>query len=374
MTRFMAVRELDVSARDVRFCYLLSRGCTQRPFLVAVLLLLLLSRTFAAAQATDTAAAASVATNSRNWSKYPAVVEVDSFEQIVAVGDVHGDYERLVKVLVAAGIIKDEPNKPEEVEWSAGKTTFVCTGDLIDKGKHSLKVIALFRALKESAEKLGGEVIVTMGNHEAEFLADPKDDEKAEVFLRELDKAGLDPASIAAGTDENGIGAYLQNLPFAARIGDWFFAHAGNTFGQSLEQLRESIEQGVSDDGFGAAVLLSDNSLLEARLHPRPWWERKDESPEKSQERLSRFLKALGVRHLVIGHQPGKAVFSDGTKRKRGEMVQKFDGRIFLIDVGMSKAIDDSEGAALTVRRKSDRLIAEAVYPDGSVERLWSEH
>jgi hypothetical protein len=40
-----------------------------------------------------------------------------------------------------------------------------------------------------------------MGNHEAEFLADPADDEKAQEFLKELEKEGLDPKKVAAGRD-----------------------------------------------------------------------------------------------------------------------------------------------------------------------------
>jgi hypothetical protein len=91
---------------------------------------------------------------------------------------------------------------------------------------------------------------------------------------------------------------------------------------------------------------------LEACLHNRPWWEKEGESPEKSRSRLAHYVKALGVRHLVIGHQPGKVAFADGTTRKKGEMCQKFDRLIFLIDVGMSEAIDDSHGALLRVRGK----------------------
>ena len=53
------------------------------------------------------------------------------------------------------------------------------------------------------------------------------------------------------------------------------------------------------------------------------------------------------MKHLVVGHQPEKVEFDDGTKRRKGEAFQKFDGLVFLIDVGMSRAIDDSRGALL---------------------------
>ena len=42
----------------------------------------------------------------RDWAKYPAIVQIDTGEDIFAIGDVHGDYDRLVKLLTAAKIIE----------------------------------------------------------------------------------------------------------------------------------------------------------------------------------------------------------------------------------------------------------------------------
>jgi hypothetical protein len=57
-------------------------------------------------------------------------------------------------------------------------------------------VTALFRALEKDAARAAGRVIVLMGNHEAEFLADPTDDDnEAQAFLKERHR-GL-PASPA---------------------------------------------------------------------------------------------------------------------------------------------------------------------------------
>jgi hypothetical protein len=77
----------------------------------------------------------------RNWIKHPAVVELDTEEDVFAVGDVHGDYDRLVTLLAAGKVIDPDPASPERAGWAAGKAVLVCTGDLIDKGPHSLKVI-----------------------------------------------------------------------------------------------------------------------------------------------------------------------------------------------------------------------------------------
>jgi hypothetical protein len=308
----------------------------------------------------------------RDWKACPAVVEVDTDQEVYALGDVHGDYERLITLLVAAKVIPEDPGKPHQVRWSAGKAVLVCTGDLIDKGEHSLAVVRLFRALQAEADKGGGRVILTLGNHEAEFLADPAGDKTAE-FAAELKAHALEPADVAAGTDKEGVGAFLRSLPAAARVNDWFFVHAGNTHGLSLDKLRTALQAAIDRDGYRTPILLDKDSLLEARMQqPRPWWEKEGDDEAKSKERLAECVGALGVKHLVVGHQPGKVVFGGASKRHAGELAEHFDGLLFLIDVGMSRKIGHSNGALLLIRRDK-KTTATVVFPDGKTSALWAE-
>jgi hypothetical protein len=310
----------------------------------------------------------------RDWDKHPAIVELQTSHDVFAIGDIHGDYDRLVDVLRAGRIIPTIPDHPKAVRWTAGRSTFVCTGDVINKGDHSLQVISLLRALGDAADRDGGRVVVTMGNHEAEFLADPTDN-KASQFSSELKATGLKPKDVVAGRDLEGLGAFLRSLPFAVRVNDWFFIHAGNPASQTIPQLRAGFQRAVDWEGFQSPTLLAVNSPLEARLHPRPWWEREGDSPAQAQDRLRSAVQAMGVQHLVIGHQPGAIEFCDGTKRRRGEMFQKFDGLIFLIDVGMSRGIDvDGQGysrGALLHIQNGPAESARAVFPDRPAHRLW---
>src|SRR5260221_13666079 len=92
----------------------------------------------------------------RDWARHPAVVQFETHDDVFALGDVHGDYDRLVKLLAAGSLIREVPETPDKVHWAAGTATLVCTGDLIDKGSRSLDVIALFRALEKDAEAAGG--------------------------------------------------------------------------------------------------------------------------------------------------------------------------------------------------------------------------
>src|SRR5262249_57873741 len=95
----------------------------------------------------------------------PAIVEIDTKEEVYSLGDVHGDYDRLVNVLLAARILKKSPSKAEKARWAAGKAVLVCTGDLIDKWDHSLPVLALMRALQAGAGQSGGRGVGLRGHH-----------------------------------------------------------------------------------------------------------------------------------------------------------------------------------------------------------------
>jgi hypothetical protein len=308
----------------------------------------------------------------RDWQKYPAIVEVDTPEDIYAFGDVHGDYERIISLLVAAKIIPDDPGPPEKAKWNAGKAVVVCTGDFIDKWDQSLRVISLLRTLQTEAGKAGGRLVVTLGNHEAEFLADPRN-KKAKEFIAELQAKSIKPEAVGAGTDAAGIGQWMRALPAGARVNDWFFAHAGNTHNRTLSKLKEDLQNGIDKFGYKALVLQDLDSLLLARMAPQPWWEAEGDSGAQSREKLAKCVHALGVKHLVIGHAPGKIVFADKTVRNQGDLVSHFNGLIFMIDTGMSRAVAYSPGAVLHIQSGFGAVKAYRIRASGNIEQIWSE-
>ncbi len=306
----------------------------------------------------------------RHWGRCPAVVTLETNERVYVLGDTHGDYDRLVTLLAAGKLIDANPSAPDAVRWSGGKSILVVTGDMIDKGTQSLNVIAFMRALTTSASSQGGRVIISAGNHEAEFLAHPGGS-KTKEFQNELQAAGIEPRDVADGTDSQGIGRFLLCLPFASRVNQWFFSHAGSSNGRTFRKLAEDLQKGIDEEGYDAKVILGEKGLLEARMKP-PWWERKGDQPIDSIFRLQSYADALGAQHIVFGHQPGTYTFNDGSKREKGTLFQNFGGLVFLIDMGMSSGVDYSHGALLRIERSgSIREDAIAIFPDGSEKRIW---
>src|SRR6266446_9768333 len=90
----------------------------------------------------------------------PAKVPAGPREPVVAIADVHGDFDDFVAILRRTGLT-DKQN-----HWTAGKTMFVQTGDLLDRGPKPREVMAVMVAVEKEAGKAGGRVVGLLGNHE----------------------------------------------------------------------------------------------------------------------------------------------------------------------------------------------------------------
>ena len=82
-------------------------------------------------------------------------------KRIVAVGDLHGDYQAWLTIARSAGLI-DAGGR-----WAGGHTTLVQLGDIVDRQPESLKIIRSLQQLQKEAPRSGGRVVVVLGNHEA---------------------------------------------------------------------------------------------------------------------------------------------------------------------------------------------------------------
>ena len=80
--------------------------------------------------------------------------------RIVAIGDLHGDYEQYLLIL------KDNNLLDAKLNWQGGKTHLVQLGDVPDRGPDSLKIMRHLKQLHKQARKAKGYVHALLGNHE----------------------------------------------------------------------------------------------------------------------------------------------------------------------------------------------------------------
>ncbi len=280
-----------------------------------------------------------------------AIVEVEPGTRAVfALSDVHGGYDRLAALLAATGLAKPAPTSASAITWSGADAILIVAGDLIDKGPQPIEVVDALRALETSAAAAGGRVIVLLGNHEAEFFVNPTNSKAdgSDGIDRELAALQIDPATVAAGTEPRG--AWLLARPFGARVGRWFFAHAGNTKGRTVRVLDAALRAAlVAHPTFDADEIVGADSILEAR----DWYE--DPSVTIA------IVTALGVDHVVFGHDPNAL-------GPRGAIAVAQDRRLLRIDCGMSPLVNDSDGRVLRIRHEGAVEITEELGISGSRE------
>ncbi len=187
-----------------------------------------------------------------------------SGRRIVSIADIHGAFDSFTAILREVGLVD------EDLNWTGGDTIMVQTGDFTDRGPDVRPAVDLLMRLQEQAPEQGGEVIVTLGNHEAMnlvgFLRDNSesdaagfvDDDSPErqeeawdlftevrhkraesldkpepVFTRDVRRLWEEThpqgyvERVEALSPDGDYGRWLRRLPTAVRIGNVLFMHAG---------------------------------------------------------------------------------------------------------------------------------------------------
>ncbi|CAM2065318.1 Metallophosphoesterase [Sulfidibacter corallicola] len=124
-------------------------------------------------------------------------LQTDGNRRVVTIGDIHGDYDALVSILTTTGLIN------EAMDWTGGDTILVQTGDLLDRGARVREVLELMMSLEKQAPKMGGRVIVLLGNHETMNLT---------YFFRDVSSASYAQFTTAESEDkrERAYKAYVK--------------------------------------------------------------------------------------------------------------------------------------------------------------------
>jgi len=285
----------------------------------------------------------------------PAQDTFTGVQRIVAFGDIHGDYNRLVELLHTANLI-DAQNA-----WSGGAAHLVLDGDMVDRGPASRKVLNLLMALEEQARRAGGAVHPLIGNHEAmNIIGDlryvSKDDwdsyrtpdskklldEAAKAALEALNERGTPPPNATSFLKDfesnHPLGWVEQRLLFGptGKYGQWFrrqeaiikidgcvFMHAGippKYAASTREEINKKIHEALedSDKRAGGIVTTEEGPLWYRGLLTAP------ESQPGLAAHVDQILRTQQAQHIIVGHSVLPAI------------IPRFGGKVIGIDVGLS--------------------------------------
>lgn len=332
----------------------------------SILVSLFLSVTFVLSASVSVSAVAADDTKENNWQ---------GVERVVALGDVHGEYEQFIRVLRDAKLINQRNN------WIGGKAHFVQTGDVPDRGPKTRDAMDLLMKLEKQAKKAGGMVHVLIGNHEAmnasgdlryvtkkdytAFRSRKSKNLRKAFYERYVDyvKNTTEEAAWPSFNKEYknewekkfplGWVEHRQNWSKQGKYGKWVASH------NSVIIINDSIfmHGGISPK-FATTALDSMNADIRADVFTSegiagdrdgPLWYRglAQDDEVLLMDHVDQVLAHHKLKRIVVGHS-----------RTKGAVRPRFGAKVLMIDVGLGKKdgsnfayLDITHGVAKAVHR-----------------------
>lgn len=257
----------------------------------------------------------------------------NKYERVVVVGDIHGDYDHLVKILRHAKLIDEENN------WIGKKSILMQIGDLMDRGDDTFQVYELMIKIKEQAKKKGGVVYMLLGNHEIFAL---QGDHHFTSANDNDDFGGFEKREEAFGPNEPFGKLLREELNVAMVIDDTLYTHAGMTSNfaeQGVDKLNKYVhdllkstpsvedlyqlylQHNIKHPIYNETIFSDDGPLFYRGFANLP---EAEACPE-----IEKTLKVTNTKRMVIGHTP----------QTYGKIRTKCDGKLILVDIGISRCI-----------------------------------
>ena len=274
-------------------------------------------------------------------------------QRIVAIGDLHGDYDHFVRLLRGSDLVDGDDH------WIGGKSHLVQMGDVMDRGDEARKILDLIRALEKEAAAAGGMVHFILGNHEEmnlmnrstqypgyvtaaqfksflskEIIAAEEKRAKGRVSDSRWEELMADPDTDASKDYFRNFvelyGHWLAEHNVVIKINDTVFVHGGLTesfAGMGLEAInnlyRSEVQRLLRGEEFRPRILF---------VPAGPLWNRDMASTDENREykaHVDRILELVGAKRVVVAHTP--TAFQG-----RDKDLVRYDGKVWVIDTGIS--------------------------------------
>ncbi len=330
--------------------------------------------------------------------------------RVVAVADIHGDYDRFVFILAhpEVGLID------RDLRWIGGKAHFVQLGDVADRGPYARKIFALLMRLEKEAEAAGGMVHTLLGNHEemnitgialdyphyvwldqfVSFLPDDFRKAREAQYIRSLpprERRRAEIEGLDIETDE-GLRAFWQQVldrkdpearqayirGFNDAVGFWLlrkntiikingvvYVHGGINEALSKWPLREINQVMRTELAYFQSIGRDPHRVTRAfkpKLVYDPdgplWFRGLAEDKRTVQAQVDRILANMDAKAMVVGHN----YFSYPGGRSQilsREMVARFEDKVWIMDTGIAAGSYGGVPSALIHERGEFRVWGE---------------
>ncbi|MFC2096586.1 metallophosphoesterase [Bacteroidota bacterium] len=221
----------------------------------------------------------------------------DGVENLIAISDIHGQYNTLVKLLKVHNVIDENYN------WIYGNGHLVINGDIMDRGPRVTESLWLIFLLEQQAKQHGGMVHVLLGNHEIMVLGND---------LRYIRNKYVKTSKLM-NTSYNQLfakntfmGEWLRKKSAIVSINDMLFVHAGIS--------PEFIKQGFTivdanrifiDNiiGVNEDTIMKDSVLTFMTGEKGPVWFRGYFSNgQLNESQIDSILNHFNKKRIIVGH------------------------------------------------------------------------
>jgi len=250
--------------------------------------------------------------------KRPAAAKTAGKQQhIFALGDVHGELDGMLAMLLHAGLVDGKGL------WKGGKKIFVQIGDIVDRGPYPLESGRFLSRFQQGAAKAGGKVVRLLGNHELEILRgnfavttlppSRAADYRAQL-IDEIKSSAITAAFAGGGYlfTHAGLTGAMQDIVSAGKN----FGRPKNTEAAFASVLNAILMKAVTDGDYGHPIFNVGYSRGGNDRNGGIFWE--DVRELFADEKADRIKQ-------IFGHTPLKKI------------VISESGRLAAIDVGLYK-------------------------------------
>jgi hypothetical protein len=240
----------------------------------------------------------------------------ENVNRIAAFGDVHGEFELLVEVLINNHIID------HDYSWSFGDGHLVFCGDIFDRGDQVTECLWLIYSLEQQARGAGGMVHFLLGNHE--LMAMSNDYRYLSTKYQNLSHLFKMPYSALFGQDTV-LGRWLRRKNAVLQVDNTVFVHAGlsprlTEKGYGIDKINNYIEHYLNGLAVYNDLLLGLEGPFWFRGYMRSWAGcRKTELQE-----LNKILDFYKTEKIVFAHTPTT-------------FIQSFFNHLIAIDVALER-------------------------------------
>ena len=262
-------------------------------------------------------------------------------KRIVCMGDCHADYSSTIEVLKLGKLIT---LKGTRWVWCGSPGTVVVqVGDIVDGRNREngpdensdLRLLKLFDYLDEQAKKTGSRVLSLIGNHEMMSVRAYLDPENGLAYAgqKSIDSFGGLLQRAAAFKPGAEWAVYLSKHRYAVlKIGPFIFVHGGIspkiadkfTIPQINKMTKEYMAGRLPWNKDLKMLLDDSNSLL---------WDRSWAAAHVDCKKVDYVLSRWNGKACCVGHCPQE------------QITQKCGNKLWLCDVGISKAISGSNSS-----------------------------